>query len=245
MGSASLFSLDGVGLRIGDTTILHDVDVELPSSGISVLVGPSGSGKSTLLRLLNRLEVPTTGTVRFHGDDVLGLDPQRLRCRVGMVFQKPTVFDGTGFDNLAVADPSIDRSRASDLLDRVGLQPALLDREASDLSGGEAQRLCLARTLATGPEVILLDEPTSALDRESVHVIEHLARALVDDGIVQIWVSHDREQVQRLADWVIRMEDGTVAESGTSDAMGHVHVDDELWVTNRPDRSPEEGSADG
>ena len=118
-----------------------------------------------------------------------------------MVFQRPTPFDGSVLDNLRVADPTIDATSAVAWCARVGLPADVVEQTATTLSGGEAQRMCLARTLATRPQVVLMDEPTSALDHENALRIEDLARTLVDsDGISVIWVSHDRAQVERIAD---------------------------------------------
>jgi ABC-type transport system involved in cytochrome c biogenesis ATPase subunit len=138
------------------------------------------------------LEVPTEGTVRFRGDDLAALDPLALRRRVGMVFQRPTLFPGTVADNLAVAEPAIGEDAAADALHRAGLDRSFLTRTADDLSGGEAQRACLARTLVTEPEVLLMDEPTSALDADSTHVLEHVSGVdLADGGVPVLWVTHD------------------------------------------------------
>jgi putative ABC transport system ATP-binding protein len=171
-----------------------------------------------MLRLCNRLEVPTTGRVLLDGDDVAGLDPLRLRRRVGMVFQRPVVFAGTVADNLAVAVPGespagearAGRFRA--VLERVGLDPSFLDRTADDLSGGEAQRVCIARALLTDPEVLLMDEPTSALDPAHRLVVEARARALADAGRPVVWVTHDLAQARRLADRTVVLVGGTVAD---------------------------------
>lgn len=216
------------------TPILHDIDLAIPAHQVTVIIGPSGSGKSSLLRLLNRLDVVDAGSVSFEGADVATMDPRSLRRRVGMVFQRPTVFDGSASDNLRVADPTLDDAGVIQLLERVGLDADLASRDARTLSGGEAQRLCLARTLATEPSVLLLDEPTSALDSDSVHVIEHLVRDYVDAGNTAVWVSHDRAQVRRVADHLVQVVDGTIAADGPHDAMGHVHDDDEFWETPTP-----------
>lgn len=209
-----LFAFSGVRLEVGGTTVLDGVDARIPDEGLTAIVGPSGSGKSTLLRLCNRLEVPTEGRVRFRGDDLGGLDPLRLRRRVGMVFQRPTLFPGTVADNLAVAEPGISDDAAADALHRAGLDRSFLDRTADDLSGGEAQRACLARTLVTDPEVLLMDEPTSALDEENTRVLEHLGIDLADSGVPVLWVTHDPHQVDRIADRRLRMERGRVVEGG-------------------------------
>lgn len=207
----ALFEFAGVTVRFGDRVALDAVDLVLPQRRLTALVGASGSGKSTLLRLCNRLEVPTDGRIRFRGDDVAQLDPVQLRRRVGMVFQRPTPFDGSVLDNLRVADPTIDATSAVAWCARVGLPADVVEQTATTLSGGEAQRMCLARTLATRPQVVLMDEPTSALDHENALRIEDLARTLVDsDGISVIWVSHDRAQVERIADEAVEVASGRV-----------------------------------
>ena len=131
-----------------------------------------------------------------------------------MVFQRPTLFPGTVADNLAVAEPDISDDAAADALHRAGLDRSFLSRTADDLSGGEAQRACLARTLVTGPEVLLMDEPTSALDEENTRVLEHLGMDLADGGVPVLWVTHDPHQVDRIADRRLRMERGRVVEGG-------------------------------
>ena len=209
-----LFAFEDVRLVVDGTTVLDGVDARIPAEGLTAIVGPSGSGKSTLLRLCNRLEVPTEGRVRFRGDDLADLDPLRLRRRVGMVFQRPTLFPGTVADNLAVAEPGIDEGAAAEALHRAGLDGSFLTRTADDLSGGEAQRACLARTLVNRPEVLLMDEPTSALDEESTRVLEHLGIDLADSGVPVLWVTHDPHQVDRIADRRLRMERGRVVEGG-------------------------------
>jgi putative ABC transport system ATP-binding protein len=186
---------------------------------VTVLVGPSGSGKSTLLRCCNRLEAPDGGVVRFRGDDVAGLDPLVLRRRVGMVFQRPTPFAGTVHDNLRVAEPALTAVAAVAALDRVGLPPELLTRDARGLSGGEAQRVCLARTLVTVPEVVLMDEVTSSVDPSARLALEDLARALAGDGVPVVWVTHDLEQMRRLADHVVVVVAGRIVHFGTPEDL--------------------------
>ena len=198
--------------------LLDDVDLDLDLGRVTAVLGPSGAGKTTLLRLCNRLEVPTSGRVLLDDVDLAQHDPLALRRRVGMVFQQPVVFAGTVRDNLAVADPIV-REDCSTVLERVGLPPELADRQADELSGGEAQRLCIARTLLTEPEVVLMDEPTSSLDRESRSVIERLVRSLADDGIAIVWVTHDLEQARRLARDVVVLIDGSVATEADAAAF--------------------------
>jgi putative ABC transport system ATP-binding protein len=194
-----LFSLHGVTVVRDGRTILGPIDLEVPADGPVVIAGPSGSGKSTLLRLLDRLSVPTQGEVRFRGTPLDDLDPLELRRRVAMVFQRPVLLPGTVADNVREADPTLDGAGVAALLERVGLDPALAAQDAIDLSGGEAQRMGIARALATRPEVVLFDEPTSALDAASAARIEEVALDLQRHGTSVIWVSHDGAQAERLA----------------------------------------------
>lgn len=186
---------------------------------MTVVAGPSGSGKSTLLRLCNRLERPSSGRIWFRGVEIDELDPMALRRRVGMVFQRPTPFGGTVIENLRVADPEIDEPAAGALLTRVGLDATFIGRAAHELSGGEAQRLCLARTLATDPEVLLMDEPTSSVDSRSRAVLEDLARELAVGGVAVVWVTHDMRQLRRLADNVVVMVGGRIAHTGPPESV--------------------------
>ncbi|OBH38426.1 glycine/betaine ABC transporter [Mycobacterium sp. E342] len=208
MGEDLMFEFLDVVVERQQVRALDGLTAAIPGQGVTAVFGPSGSGKSTLLRLCNRLEVPATGTVSFYGADVAGIDPLRLRRRVGMCFQRPTPFPGTVADNLRVADPNASDARMRDTLARVGLTGSWLDRDATGLSGGEAQRMCLARTLMAQPQVLLLDEPTSAVDAEAARVIERAVRDLAANGVPALWVTHDSAQVERAADRVLHLERG-------------------------------------
>jgi len=225
MSTLALFELVGVSLAIDGTVILDDVDLVVRDSGITVVVGPSGAGKSMLLRLLNRLEVPSEGEVRFRGEPVASIDPLALRRQVGMVFQRPAPFPGTVRDNLLVADPDAADDALVSALVAARLGADFLDRSADELSGGEAQRMCLARTLVTGPDALLMDEPTSALDPDARRGLERTARRLVEGGRPVVWVTHDLGQASRLADEVVVMIDGRVAGE---DARARFLADDEV-----------------
>jgi putative ABC transport system ATP-binding protein len=213
---APLFELSGVSLRFGEATALDGVDLVVAPAGITVVVGPSGAGKSMLLRLLNRLEVPSEGEVRYRGRPLGSLDPLALRRQVGMVFQRPAPFPGSVRDNLAVADADPEGGEADYVaaLRSAGLGPDFLDRAADELSGGESQRMCLARTLVTHPAALLMDEPTAALDRDARLRLERTARALADGGCPLVWVTHDLDQCERLADETVVLVDGRVAAGG-------------------------------
>jgi putative ABC transport system ATP-binding protein len=208
---AALFDLDGVGLEIDGATILDHIDLRVVDRGITVVLGPSGAGKTMLLRLLNRMEVPTAGEVRFRGRPVDELDPLVLRRQVGMVFQRPAPFPGTVRDNLLVADPAAGDDDLAAALAGAGMDARFLDRSADDLSGGEAQRMCLARTLVTRPDALLMDEPTSALDPDARRRLERTARGLADEGRPLVWVTHDLDQCRRLADEVVVIIAGRIA----------------------------------
>lgn len=218
--TAPLFDFREVTVAGRERPRLDRVTGAVPDHGITVVAGPSGSGKSTLLRCCNRLEAPDGGAVRFRGDDVATLDPRAHRRRVGMVFQAPVAFPGTVLDNLRVADAGITQDAAAALLARVQLEPVLLDREAGTLSGGEAQRMVLARALVTSPEVLLLDEPTSALDGHAGRRLEALAMEVAADGFPLLWVTHDLRQMRRLADHLVVVLAGRWAWSGHPDAGG-------------------------
>lgn len=216
---APLFAFEAVTVAgSGDRHRLRGATGAVTESGVTAIVGPSGAGKSTLLRCCNRLDAPDTGVVRFRGDDVAGLDVLAHRRRVGMVFQRPTPFPGSCAENMRVADATLDDAAIADLLERVGLDRDLAAADASALSVGEAQRLCTARALAAGPEVLLMDEPTSALDPAARTGLEQLARDLAASGVAVLWVSHDRAQVERLADAVVVVIDGRIAAAPEAEA---------------------------
>ncbi|MEO0495090.1 MAG: ATP-binding cassette domain-containing protein [Actinomycetota bacterium] len=212
------FTVDGVTQRRGGRITLDSVDLTIAASGITALIGRSGAGKSSLLRLLNGLDVPDAGTVRWHGVDLADLDMTEHRRRVAHVAQRAIPFDGTVADNLRVAAPTATDERVGDLLRQVGIAH-LVEQDATTLSGGEAQRMCIARALVNEPEVILADEPTSALDPEARDGVESLAADIVGDGVAWVWVSHDAAQTRRLADRVVVMDEGRVLASGTTEQI--------------------------
>lgn len=214
-----VFELRGVDAGPRRDPILRGIDLVVPNDGVTVLAGPSGAGKTTLLRLLNRLDDPLAGEVRWRGVNLVDLSPTDLRRKVAMVFQRPPVFPGTVRDNLRVALPTVTDDRAVHVLDHVGLDAELLDQDAATLSGGEAQRMCVARALLTDPSVLLADEPTAALDRSARVTVEDLGRRLAREGMGVIWVSHDTDQLRRLAGHVIVLADGQVRAVGSLDEL--------------------------
>lgn len=211
---AAAFEFERVTVMRAGRRVLYQLDARVPAAGITVITGPSGVGKTTLLRLCNRLDIPDAGTIRYRGQLLDDLDPLALRRRAGMVFQRPVPFPGSVASNLAEALPGISAESMAAALDRVALDPGLLGQEARTLSGGELQRMCLARTLVTGPETLLLDEPTSALDSQPKLAFEQAAKDLAANGITIVWVTHDDVQAARVADRVYQLRDGRLTVAG-------------------------------
>jgi len=201
------------GLRLVD-----DISVEVYRGDILAVVGPSGSGKSSFLRLLNRLDEPTAGNVYFEGKDYREIPPRELRRKIGLVTQVPFLFPGAVADNLRFG-PSQQGKQLSDeavasLLEEVGLA-AYATKDAHYLSGGEAQRVSLARTLANSPSVLLLDEPTSALDVDSRQGIEELILRIVRlNQLTCVLVTHDLGQAARMANRAMVLKAGKLERVG-------------------------------
>ena len=143
-----------------------------------------------------------------------------------MVFQRPTPFPGTVAENLRIAEPELGDADALVALERVGLDGTFLERPATELSGGEAQRVCLARTLVTGPEAVLMDEPTSSVDRSARLALEELACDLVRDGVSVLWVTHDLDQMRRIASYVVVLIAGRIAHTADASRIAEHAPDD-------------------
>ncbi len=217
-GSTPVLRTEHLGRKAEGQTIVDDVSIEAWRREVLAIVGPSGSGKSSFLRLLNRLDEPTEGTVFLDGRDYREIPPGELRRRVGMVLQSPYLFAGTVADNIrfgpAQRGELVPSERISRLLERVGLE-GYEGRNVDSLSGGEGQRVSLARTLINSPDVLLLDEPTSALDPAAVGEVEELICDLVpEQGLACLIVTHNREQAVRMANRVMVMERGRVVRIG-------------------------------
>jgi len=212
----------------GENRALKNINCSLYQGKVTAFIGPSGCGKSTLLRILNRMydlypNQRATGQVSLDDEDILApsQDLNLLRAKVGMVFQKPTPFPMTIFENIAFGIRLYERLPKSEVADRVehALQRAALWEEVKDklnanglsLSGGQQQRLCIARTVAVRPEVILFDEPCSALDPISTAKIEELIDELKDDYTIAI-VTHNMQQAARVSDFTAFMYLGELIE---------------------------------
>jgi tungstate transport system ATP-binding protein len=218
-----MIRIEGLTRRAGGKTILDSIDLEIHRGEIFTFIGPSGSGKTTLLRLIDLLDLPTTGTIIFDSTDTAASNAVRLsiRRRMAMVFQKPAVLNTTVSGNVAfglkfrgIAKSEID-TRVPEALDIVGLLH-LADRKAITLSGGEMQRVAIARALVTRPEVLLLDEPTANLDPVNTDLIEKLILSIHRKFHTTIILStHDMIQGQRLADRIGVIMDGQIAQVGS------------------------------
>jgi len=191
-----------------------------------ILFGPSGAGKSTLLYLFNRLSEPDSGTIYFNGKSIEDYSVTELRRNVGLVLQAPHLFPGTVLDNLKYG-PSLfgewEQKNAETLLEYVQLPSSYLHKDVSHLSGGEEQRVSLARTLANSPEVLLLDEPTSALDYQTAEEIEEVLEGLIKEHeMTMVMVTHNLNQARRLGDRGLFIMDGNLQEDGAiPDMLDH------------------------
>ena len=209
-GEPVLFSLELVTVRRGGTLLLDQVTCQIPAGTCTALTGPSGSGKTPLLRLLNRLDDPDAGRVCLYGRPLPDRDVLALRRQVALVAQAPVLLTGQVLDELRAGQPGLGEQDAAGLLEQVSLPATMLARGTAGLSGGEAQRLCLARALAAGPQVLLLDEPTSALDSVSAHAVEQTAKSFIAAGGSVVLISHDTGQTRRIASQVLALRDGHI-----------------------------------
>lgn len=216
--AASKLAIENLTFTIDGERLIRGIDLAVATGETLTIIGPSGAGKSTFLRLLCRLNEPTEGSVYFDGADYRTIDPTALRTRIGLVPQSPALREGTVRENVTIAprlrDESVEPGRVGTLLSRVDLA-GYADRPVADLSGGEAQRVAIARTLMIDPEVLLFDEPTASLDPDAQAEIEGLLTDLLttSDRTVLL-VTHDQGQVDRIADRVVRFVDGRIQAEG-------------------------------
>ncbi len=227
-GHRPKFQLQGVNFWYPGKQALFDVSLTIPEQAVVAFIGPSGCGKSTLLRLLNRMNdlidgCKRTGSIMLDGKDVYGSEVNLvdLRRRVGMVFQKSNPFPKSIYENVIFGPRAAgvrDKARLDYLVERCLKQAALwaevkdrLNASALTLSGGQQQRLCIARALATDPQVLLMDEPASALDPKSTNAIEDLIDDLKKQYTIVI-VTHNMQQAARVSDWTAFFYEGQVVE---------------------------------
>jgi putative ABC transport system ATP-binding protein len=226
--SAIALETRNLSRAVAGRVLVNDITMQVQQGEVVAVVGPSGAGKSSFLRLLNRLDEPTGGSVLVKGRDYRQIAAPVLRRRIGMVMQMAYLFPGTVAANIKFGplqhDEILSRSHIAALLERVGL-PSYEDREVSSLSGGEAQRVSLARTLANSPETLLLDEPTSALDEVSARGIEELVLSIIRERqMTCLIVTHNMQQAARMADWAMHLEAGRVVAIGPIDITEMSHA---------------------
>ena len=207
--------ITGLSYGAGRQALLNGIDLALPVGGTTMLLGPNGAGKSLLLKLMHGLLMPTRGTISWNGQPLTPV----MRARQAMVFQKPVLLRRSVAANVDFAIRARGRAdipRRDAMLDLVGLGH-LGSRAARKLSGGEQQRLALARALATSPELLFLDEPTASLDPASALMIETCIRDVCRQGTRIIFVTHDVSQARRLADDVVFLHHGQVHEHSSAE----------------------------
>ncbi|UVF02548.1 phosphate ABC transporter ATP-binding protein PstB [Streptococcus equinus] len=242
--------VDNLDLYYGDFHALKSIDLEIPANGITAFIGPSGCGKSTLLKSLNRMndlvkDCRITGKVILDDEDVYqDIDINRLRKKVGMVFQKPNPFPMSIYDNIAFGPRTHGihaKGQLDEIVERSLKQAAIWDevkdrltKSAMGLSGGQQQRLCIARALAIEPEVLLMDEPTSALDPISTSKIEDLVIALKEKYSI-VMVTHNMQQAVRISDKTAFFLMGELVECNQTSQLFSLPQDErtENYITGR------------
>ena len=221
-----MIEVRGLKKSFGDLEVLKGIDQNVDEGEVLCIVGPSGSGKSTMLRCINRLEEPTGGEIYLDGELITGENLDRIRTRMGMVFQSFNLFPHMSvLDNLTCGPVNVKKENRTDaeakamkLLERVGLAEKA-SQYPRNLSGGQQQRVAIARALAMDPEVMLFDEPTSALDPEMVGEVLDVMKDLAREGMTMIVVTHEMGFAKEVADKVIFMDGGYIVEQGTPDEV--------------------------
>ena len=229
----SIISTKDLCLWYGNFQALKNINLEIPEHSITALIGPSGCGKSTFLKTLNRMNdlIPTvkiTGEVMYNGQNIFDADVNNLRKEVGMVFQKPNPFPMSIYDNIAYGPRThgiTNKAQLDEIVEKALRSAAIWDevkdrlkKNALGMSGGQQQRLCIARALAVEPKVLLMDEPTSALDPISTSRIEDLAMELKKDYTIVI-VTHNMQQAVRISDQTAFFLLGDLVEYGNTEEM--------------------------
>ena len=229
----SIISVKELCLWYGDHQALRNVDIEIPEKSITAFIGPSGCGKSTFLKTLNRMNdlipgVKITGDIRYDGTDIFSkeVDVNNLRKEIGMVFQKPNPFPMSIYDNVAYGPRThgiTNKVELDEIVERALRDAAIWDeakyrlkKNALGMSGGQQQRLCIARALAVQPKVLLMDEPTSALDPISTSRIEELVLELKGKYTI-VMVTHNMQQAVRVSDHTAFFLLGELVEFGKTD----------------------------
>ena len=223
-----IIKVEHVKKSYGKLEVLHDIDFSVSKGEVVTIIGSSGSGKSTLLRCLNLLEVPNSGSVKYHGKDILKgeINVNVHRSKVGMVFQNFHLFNNKSvLENCVIGQMKVlkrNRKEATEIamkhLSQVGMEK-FAHAGSTQLSGGQKQRVAIARALCMEPEVLLFDEPASALDPEMVEDVLQVMKQLAKDGLTMIIVTHEMQFARDVSTRVVFMNKGVIAEEGTPDQI--------------------------
>ena len=226
-----ILKINHLSKSFGTHEVLRDIDFTVNKGDVTSIIGASGSGKSTLLRCINLLEIPTSGEILYHGENVVrrGFDAPAYRSRVGMVFQSFNLFNNmTVLENCIVGQVKVlrknreeAREHAMEYLEKVGMAP-YINAKPRQISGGQKQRVAIARALAMDPEVLLFDEPTSALDPEMVGEVLTVMQSLAQEGMTMLVVTHEMAFARDVSNHVVYMNGGVICEEGTpEDVFGN------------------------
>lgn len=233
---ANLIEIRDLIVKRDASTVLNMAEMTIRDGEVLAVIGPNGAGKSTFMLVLARLLTPESGTISFKGDFFKNLDELSYRRRISLVLQEPLLMDTSVFNNVAlglrfrgISDDVIAR-RVDTWLERLGISH-LAKRPARKVSGGEAQRISLARALVLQPELLLLDEPFSALDAPTrIHLQEDLQAILKDTGITTVFITHDLDEALLLGERVAVLIDGKLKQLGTPDVVFNTPVDEQVAV---------------
>ena len=224
----TILKINHLSKAFGNHEVLRDIDFTVEKGDVTSIIGASGSGKSTLLRCINLLEIPTSGEILYHGENVAsrGYNAAAYRSRVGMVFQSFNLFNNmTVLENCIVGQVKVlkkSREEAKEhalyYLEKVGMAP-YINAKPRQISGGQKQRVAIARALAMDPEVLLFDEPTSALDPEMVGEVLSVMQALAQEGMTMLVVTHEMAFARDVSTRVVYMNQGVICEDGTPEEL--------------------------
>ena len=223
-----IFEIRHLSKSFGNHEVLKDIDFSVNKGDVISVIGASGSGKSTLLRCINMLEIPTSGEILYHGENVMhrGYNVPTYRSRVGMVFQSFNLFNNmTVLENCIVGQVKVLKKNRDEALqhamyylEKVGMAP-YINAKPRQLSGGQKQRVAIARALAMDPEVLLFDEPTSALDPEMVGEVLTVMQGLAQEGMTMLVVTHEMAFARDVSNHVVFMSQGVICEEGSPEEV--------------------------
>lgn len=226
--SEPILNVNHLRKSFGNNEVLKDIDFSVSPGDVTSIIGSSGSGKSTLLRCINLLEIPTSGQILYHGDDITqkGFSVTSYRAKVGMVFQSFNLFNNmSALDNCIIGQRKVlhrskeeSTEKALFYLDKVGMAP-YINAKPKQLSGGQKQRIAIARALAMEPEILLFDEPTSALDPQMVGDVLDVMSTLAKEGLTMLIVTHEMAFARDVSTNIVFMKDGVIWEQGTPDQI--------------------------